>query len=367
MKKLKIISASIIGLTLLFSSCSDSDSDENNATNTGNPAVASEQNLQEEEPITITELKEGIKIDGALVETGTPPSPNSDIDFSLTESSSEAFQESGLNIGFNSTTNVAGAYIQFKDVNGNATGEYFDVPSNQFDFENSSRKVLKRSKRRSSKKEINVSTENNIIVDFENSIPAGEFCFDICIYDAENNISQIIERCITVEAWGGNSSIVGEWVLDFEGNLDNIVDGLDDLNIDFDEITFPFNCNNGNEIDIDYPDTSSIHTLVFNQDGSYYETYIGNESIFDDNTTAETCSPTFFTNDFNDRYFGNWAYNEEAEELTVIDFGYENLINPNGNISWPDGAIYFEAVQVVVENNKLVITEDNYTLIFRRK
>lgn len=377
MRILNLTNFFAIGALCLAASCGGSDDSPNdgNTNLVGNENLAVEQNLSEDSAIELSLLEEGVKVQGAQAITGTPPTPNSNIDFSLNESASKAFQKNGINISFNSTANVAGAYIQFKDVNDNATGNYFDVPESSFTFGDSGRKVIKRSKKKTSRKQLKNLTENNIVVDFEDIIPAGEFCFDICIYDAENNISQIIERCVTVEAWGGNASIVGEWVLESESE-DNVIEAVQDSigdnelsvpNFQPENNTFSFFCDNGNEIEITQPNDTEVHTLVLNSDGSYYETYIGNNINLDDIKTGETCEPTFVNDAFSDRYFGNWAYDEDNEELTIVDFGYRDLTDASENEDYPDGELYIEAAKVTVEGNKLTITEGGYTLVFARK
>ena len=342
---------SIVATTFL--SCSKDDS-SNPETETETESIADSQNATEETIIPVTTLNSGISIENASKETGTPPSPNSDLNFDLNTNLTEAFQSTGLKIKFSSTDAITGAYILFKDLEGNASGDYFDVPSSAFETSYSNKKTTSRERVISSSKiaptlesvEIVEEVKNEIEIDFNATIPAGQFCYDICLYDASNNVSQIQTVCVTVEAWGGNSAITGEWVLNRE-----LSDDIDDLT--------SISCNNGNSITADYSEIiNDDYSLTINENGTYSEIFDQEEKELDYNASQESCTAVYdaeYERDY-EQYSGNWAYNEEDETLTLIDFKYENFINPMYNEEFEDGSIYFEGVTAKIISGQLVLS-----------
>ena len=356
MKKLNSLFALIFVTSLFLFSCSD---DDNNNTDTSS---------SEDREIPVTELTNGITISGAKLKTGTPPSPTGNLDFQISTVEQQAFLNNGFNISFTSTGNITGAYIQFKDVNGNNADGYFDIPSTAFGTDNGGKISGIRGKKSTfSKTKIN-EEDLQINVDFEESIAPGKFCYAICIYDADGNISQIQEICVEVDAWGGNASIADEWIFDREEPED--IENGD---------TATINCQNGSTLtDIPYNKVEKDDwILVLNENGTYYEIYEEKGARLDIQESEVTCSPTY--NDiyeYHEKYSGNWAYNEEAKTITVIDFKYEDLLDSNNNEEYPEGYVYFENTKIEVISGELVIT-DTYNdgngdiviekIIFKRK
>ena len=349
----------IVAITCLVSSCNKDD--DNNPSNQGNEQLANEQNATEEAKIPTSTLETGIEIEGASKETGTPPSPNSNLNFDLNTDLTEAFQGSGLRIEFSSTESIAGAYIQFKDVDGNAASNYFNVSSSSFFNIDNGRLAGKVEPVKRSLSNARVAQEFNdqIEVDFGSNVPAGQFCYDICLYDASNNVSQIQTVCITVEAWGGNASIVGEWIFDKGEPATDVKETI--------------NCSNGQTIEVDYAQyTKDEWTFVLNEDGTYFEIYDVEGRELDYSATESNCSATYGDVERgNEKYSGNWAYNEEDQTLTVIDFKYENFLNASENEDYEDGDLYFEGAKAEIISGQLILTEtddgETYKAYFNRK
>ncbi len=338
MKKVNLLITLLIVSCISLSSCS-SDDNNNETPDTENP-----DNTDPSE-ITAATLTDGVTIDGATLQSGTPPAPNGALDFQISTSKQEAFLTSGFNISFTSTDQIAGAYLQFKDIEGNNANGYYDVPASAFGdsdgIKSSGNSGKKKAKQSTSKNE----EENLIIdVDFEDTIPVGSFCYVICLYDDNGNISQIQEVCVDIEAWGGNSSIVGEWihVEDTETpNLTNIT------------------CDN-QEVINDVP-LSIINKeewlFVLNEDGSYYEIYDDEIQNLNLIKSQETCTKVYKDDNEKEKFSGKWSYNNETETFTAIDFKYEDLLNPSQNQEYPDGDVYFEGVKIELKDGFLIITE----------
>ena len=348
----------IVAITFLVSSCSKDEG--TNSSGQGNEQLANEQNATEETKIPTSTLETGIEIEGATKETGTPPSPNSDLNFELNTDLTEAFQGSGLRIEFSSTESISGAYIQFKDLDGNVASNYFDVSSSFF-YRDNGRLERKAEPTKKSLSNARVAQDFNdqIEVDFGSNVPAGQFCYDICLYDASNNVSQIQTVCVTVEAWGGNASIVGEWIID-----------ITELN---DYYKGTISCTNGQTIEVDYwQNTKDESTFALNDDGTYFEIYDVEGRELDYFATQSACSATYGdVEQDNGKYSGNWAYNEEDQTLTVIDFKYEDLLDASNNEEYEDGSLSFEGVKAEVISDQLVLSKtddgDTSKLYFNRK
>ena len=362
MKILKNLLLTSFGLALFFYSCSSDSSGDSGE----NKELADQQNETENRTIPLSELLSGISIDGASTNMGTPPASTNNIDFQINTTTQEAFQSNGFRISFNSNDSFSGAYILLQDSDGNKADSYFEIPLSAITT-NKGTSPKKKSRKHSKTQKSNLLTEDEfeIEVDFNNSIAPGQFCYEVCLYDDNNNISVIQTICVEIEAWGGNAEIVGEWVFDrfAEGGEDELED---------------INCDNGVTISLPYYKENEVLTLALNQDGSYYETLKGYDETLDSQATRSSCTATYSDrSDYDDKYSGNWAYNEDKETLTVIGFKYEDFLNPLNNEDYSDGLLYFDGDGVTAEviSGELVIT-DTYTelqntytdvYIFKRK
>ncbi|MEM1136683.1 MAG: hypothetical protein AAGI07_12675 [Bacteroidota bacterium] len=345
MKKFYLSIIALLTIGLYLSSCSDEDNDEVNPLSEGE-VLANTQNQTEERAIPVAQLASGIAIENGTKKNGTAPVPTGSLDFQINTENQEAFLNSGFTINFSSTDNVAGAYIQFKDAEGNNIDGYFDVPLTSI-FANA--RITKNKKSKIQRKRTTEDEGIEIDVDFSTAIEAGTFCYDICVYDDNGNISQIEEVCVEVEAWGGNATIVGEWIFD----------RYDPIDEDEETFTQTIYCENGDSIEnvAYYIQEESEWTFVLNADGSYYERYDEVEKSIDFDESVENCTAIYETIEEDEKYSGYWAFNEAAGTLTVIDFKYENLSFPEENEEYDEGDLYFEGVKAEVIAGELVLTE----------
>lgn len=360
MKRLSytMVCASII----FFASCSDDDPEVD-----PNVELANSQNLTEERAITTAELSQGVTISGASKEAGSAPTPSGNLTFQVQAGSQGAFQSSGFDVEFTTSTEIAGAYIQLKDLDGNNVDGYFDVPATSINANGRKRSDNSGPAKPSPFGRRKAEGSLAIDVDFAATVLPGQFCYEICVYDQAGNISEPQEVCVEVEAWGGNAEIVGEWLFVRS-------EPIDENEIDL----VPINCDNGQTLEgvAETRELQNDWIFVLNADGSYYEQYFVEEELLDEEQTMASCSPVYkeaeVTED--DKYLGFWAYNEEAETLTVIDFeGVDNV--GEDNFEYEGGAVYLEGVTVEVINGELVIIETEiengvevmYKEIFRRR
>ncbi len=334
--------------SILVYSCSSDDGNTNE-----NDQLANEQNQLEEAPVPIANLNSDIFIEGASKNQGTPPAPNSNINLEIGSDKAEAFQSSGFNLKFStSETNIAGAYLLFKDSDNNNASDYFDIPVSSLQTNKSVNTKGKKSLKKNllSKSNSLIDGEYEIDVDFTDAFPPGKFCADLCIYDEQNNISQIVTVCIEVEAWGGNAAIAGEWIFD----------RYEDDAIEQTEVV----CENEETLTVDYNlEEELAWTLVLSEDGNYYETYKGFDKELNIEATRNSCTAVYENKDDEDiKYSGNWAYNEDKKTLTIIDFKFEDFLSPTNNITYENGSIYFDGENVTASiiSGELVI-KDTFT------
>ncbi len=344
MKTLKSFAFALLVLSVMTYSCS---SDSNSEGGSPNEELANQQNETEETPIASSALSSGMAVEGATKTDGAPPAPNSNLNLSLDSSTAEAQQKSGFNLKFSSTeADVAGAYLQFKDVDGNAASNYFDIPASNFTtFKKANIKENQSSKSTFSKGSSLEDGEFEIDVDFGDDIPAGKFCADLCIYDSQNNISQIVTICVEVEAWGGNASLVGEW---------EIIENTSD-----DEM-FPVNCSNGQSTQAYWEqEISEVTSLVISADGNFSYTEESDYYALDFFATSETCTATYETEASKDHYreTGKWSFNEDNSTLTLVMFTYEDFVIPAESYTEPNGELLLEAATIAFVNGDLVVTQ----------
>ncbi|MDB2385147.1 hypothetical protein N9V96_01610 [Polaribacter sp.] len=264
MKNFKLFIIPLTISLLFFSHCSK----DEGSTIGEDEALALEQNASEDLKITLATLSSGVTINGSTKETGIAPAPNSDLDFQLNTSATEAFQSSGFSVEFSSSDNIAGAYILLKDIDGNTADSYFDVT--QLYAKNVNKKGTTKSVLGKTKTNVQAKNdyENEIAIDFGDNVPAGQFCYDICLYDYSNNISQIQTVCVTVEFWGGNAAIVGEWV-------------FDKTVPDFTEETEEIQCDNNQTFEaVYYLEENEKISITFFEDGSYLDKYYSEDKYF---------------------------------------------------------------------------------------
>lgn len=336
-----------------FVSCSDDDANDKEETNEETveqiDAIPDPVPDPEEEStapdIPITTLDAGIQIEGATKITGTPPAPAGTLDFNIQSTDQAGYLDTGFVVNFASTDAVSGAYILLKDENGVKSDSYFNVPLVSGKSNNSKKTDSRRSNAISSKR----VGEQEIEVLFDGNVPTGTFCYEICLYDNANNISQIVSRCVTISSWGGNNSLVGDWK--FNRSFENGELTTDD---DTREVT----CNNGtleNFIDILYETNNWI--LSLEASGDYSEAYDERYQLLDLNSTLTACTAIYGEfEESNDRFLGKWTYNQTSG-LSIVDFAYENLLDPSENETYDRGEIYFDGIAAEIINGELVLTE----------
>ncbi len=328
---MKFLKLTYVAITLLLVVNCSKDDDESNSTDTGSSVI--NNNESEDQDIPLNVLDQGLSIAGAEKISAALPEPNGSTSFDI-ENSQSGFLNAGVQFELQVPSNYAGAYIQIQSTDGSQkSGSYFNVPAdNFFSFKEKNNKGLKFISQSIPENSSNISTEE-IRIDFNDSVPAGKFCYTICVYDTENNISLPQTVCVEVEAWGGNNEIVGSWK--FTKQEESINGGpISTVNLNEKDCEDPFSetitCENGNTLSFtnEYCDTTTNLVLNINADGtqSIISEFI--DESFDFTNSRLQCTEVLRIEDIKFESSGNWAYDEEERIITFIEF--ENTETVNG-------------------------------------
>ena len=326
MKKINIMLVCFLALNF-FSCSSDDDSSAKN-----NDA---EINAKEDEPLEINKVSSALVIEGATKKTGSL-TPTGGLEFTMDYSKQSAFQQNGFEIEFNSDSNYTGAYIQLKDENGMADS-YFDVPRSEI-YVSGKGEQIKKSRGFLKGKSAGKENDAVIEVNLDESVTAGTFCYVICLYDSEGNISEPTEVCVTVEAWGGKSELIGSW------NFTKEIEDGEELKVN-EEFCNTYDDNIcGVETSVNYCSTINLFKMEIKGDGTYELNRSISEKEIDEILSKENCKATYNENTRTYKATGKWAYSKKGNLILVsfYDFAkfnedilYESTYE-NGEVEFDD-------------------------------
>ncbi|MEW7277393.1 hypothetical protein ABW636_02210 [Aquimarina sp. 2201CG1-2-11] len=345
MKKTNLIFLSLM-LTFFIACNKDDDNSSTQNDLSSNP--------EEEVELNASTVSNGISIDGATREEGTPPQPTGTLPFSLEEDTQSAFLNNGFDISFNAPDNYAGSYIQIVSNDGIPASEYFDVPKTSFKPSN------KKPSNHFFAKNLN-DNEIEIDVDFGDAIPPGKFCYLICIYDDQSNISEPIEVCVEVEAWGGSSDLVATWEMHKQEEVYDGMTDIKEIDVESCEEYFFFCTATESDTTIENGACKTLKTadLIFNADGTYtFNSTEDGTTVDYEATNNNNCDPIF--KDDGETYYsgGNWAYDEEEKRLTLVEF--ESKEDDFPITIDQDGDLLFDGDITIDGNTFSVFEEDTF-------
>lgn len=288
----------------------------------------------------VENITENITIRGASLITGDMPVPNNGIQLSLPEVSENAFLDAGFEIPISTNADVSGAYIRFINDKNKAATSYYDVDleANENTGKSSSfnsPRLFKKSKNTKTAK----GTEFRLNLGFTPQFDAETFCYEICVYDDQGNISAPQTVCITVKEWGGSTALLGQWNFMY---YEDFYEGSTTIE----------------EAGIEYCDSFGCYItdygfLIFNADGTFaYESKYSrkevNSTVYDSFDTYESA--------------GNWSYDNASNLLTLVEYFAkntdENGVNYEELLPILDADIY--QVIAIISGNELQIISDEY-------
>ncbi len=353
----------MVSLTsLLFFNCSSDDS--NSTSSDGSMLLDVAQNPIEETPINLQTLEKGITIPNAIVKTGTI-TPTGDISFAVDAKKQAALLGAGFSVELEVPNNYAGAFIQLKGDNGELSDNYFDVSNNRsFGFKNLNNQLA--TNIFTSKKTATKSLEDDtgaieIKVEFDNTIPPGRFCYLVCIYDDQGNISEPTEVCVEVEAWGGNSNLVGKWIFEREEII--LTDGIRTIRIGEEHDCFLNSATcNGVFIEERQCDITNSLIITFSENGTQKIDNNTTEGGFEFDDNFECIKATEINKISVQK--GNWAYNEEENKLLIAIFEFSGTENgkPSGDnfeVGDSAGPGLFDSQVIKLTSSELVLKSEN--------
>lgn len=281
-------------------------------------------------------IKGGTKIDGA------PPASNGAITMNLSNAGTSAVVDEGFNIPVISEADVIGAYIQFKAIDGGLSDSYYDVDilANQEESDiNGKTPKFKTSKRKKAGGLTYKTTDGELDIDFGADIGPGEFCYVICVYDAAGNISEPQEVCVTVNAFGGNETLVGTWNL---VRYEDTVDGITETELIGEEYCDDFGC-----------ETQEYDNITFNADGTWQSEARYNQRDLNGEYGSEY-----------DEYLlrGKWSFPDTTDsDLVLVEYFYsETDQDGTEEETYAVGEAYVEVItaeEIEVTATELLITD----------
>ena len=309
----------IIILLGVLTACSNDEVDSNAIT-------TAEAEQLESVPLEADEVSTHVIIAGSSKVQGNPPAPNGAISLDVSNSSSTALLGEGFDINFSSNGTPVGVYLQFTSNDGIAASEYFDInlaanASGKGGGHSRLSELLKQSSHQSAK-----NNDAEVNVDFGVEIPPGHFCYLICVYDQEGNISEPQEVCVTVESWGGKDEMDGSWTMGYE---DRTIEGQ---SVRFETgqeacYEYTFECNNGQAISANECYTRTSGEVRIFADGTYRAVFTGSERWLDGGASSENCEAVYIEEVFEDVSEGKWAFVTENNRLTIVEYYFRGVIN----------------------------------------
>jgi len=309
MSFVKNISAVLMVFALLLSSCRKDDD-----AGTSDP-----EKEEEVTKIHLAILDSGITINNAEKIEGNISKPNNLPIFNLLNPETKTFQRVGLDIVFDVKDNYAGAYIQFKDIDGNKSNNHFNVKGFSW--------LLVEGK-----------SERGLKVNFNEMMPVGAFKFDIYLYNIEGNIFAVSEGEVIVQPWGGKDLITGIWKL----KENKVVYSTTIL------------CMNQKDVFLSpiFIEDLFLWEVNYKEDGTFTEVYESDRFGLNENESSIKCTGVYEDEVSSVRRIkrGNWNFDENTQALTVYIFEEEYPLSKNLNEKFVNGKLEFNNVEVKSED-----------------
>lgn len=370
MTKLNYWIIAILSFNLFFTACTkevlpeDKSLDEE-ITIIGNVDVANAQNASEEYTLTLTEMNANFLIDGAHKRLGNMPEAVGSLSFQTDTKPQTAFLKTGFDIELESNSDISGAYIQLKDVEGNLVECYYEVSASAFSNGREVQLLANQNelffiKGQSIERKTDQDGEYKINVDFAEDMPVGKFCYAISVFDQNGNVSPSFDVCVEIEAWAGNAELVGEWIFKrFNPELDK---GILNERI----------CSNGvtlNNIP-SFTKHDQYETITLNEDGTYVR-YIDLKTNLINIQDYFNCAVKYDDVFYHYQDTGYWAYNEDKNIFYLVSFHREYLTSGNVYTHEFGRLLGFPELLLKVTNNTMTWTYDGsynqvVTKIFER-
>jgi len=367
---------------------------------------------EEEVSLDQNAFTDNVEIESGNVFQGSI-TPNSTITFEVENSQNLiAVVDHGFGLDLSVPDNTDGALIQFKNQDGDLADSYIQIE--RFPETNDMRSSIIKSTKskfsplKSKNEKSNLfsnrssSSQWSFDIDFSEEITAGQICFNVHIYDNNDNISAGFEICATINNYGGGpSGLIGKWryvsYVYIEDGVE-ITEPFTDLEED-DYIIECVDYDSGTE-ENDYTYESFGHVpypndfehnayIVFHENGDYedlYESIIPSQpeiiGSFDNciedwesncNEYESYCEDldllnyigNFYPTTITNTYLGKWSYDEDSNTIGIWDYSFQS-IDSEGDLFDEEEDVYDEpspyydnGTLVEIDGNTLTLTEYN--------
>ncbi|MEQ8905603.1 hypothetical protein [Ekhidna sp.] len=267
-------------------------------------------------------VSNAIKITGATKIDGDPPSPSNDPNAPDLYDGDDVYSSPGgktvvkLDL---STGDAAGIYMQVSGAD-----NYFKIPASSFTggrFPFSGGRISQS------------SGSPSFELELPDNISPGEFCIDLCVYDDENRVSNIVTTCVVITEIGGEDGqfLVGQW------NITRIEDRYEGITYtriigEETEETYRFDmlCADGEtyqEVEITETELFEYINLIFSSNGALrFKSSYENSYLDYENSTCENVE--YYTESGMEDYDGVWSYTVDDKRLIlVINFEEDGQID----------------------------------------
>ncbi len=284
---------------------------------------------QETVPLAADTVSDNVIIKGSTKEEGMPPTPNEMISLDIADSGKAAFLNEGFEVRLSSDSDVIGAYLQFKDKDGAVSKSYYDIDLSANGLSDKAVDLQMAYGFFSGNATAQTAKNDNAFildVDFNSTVEPGTFCYLVCVYDGNGNISAPEEVCGTVESWGGNVDLVGTWNFTktertVEGVTETVLVGENDCN----ELSLPCQVQ---ELKFDSCIITESISFTLTADGTFSYEYktIRNDLSYE--ASSLECEPIFNDDyEFAESFEGFWAFNETESRLSLIFYDQVRITN----------------------------------------
>jgi hypothetical protein len=293
-----------------------------------------------------------LQVEGATKRTGNPPAPNGATapKISIKDNKATGIVDDGFFGLFGTEGTYTGAYVKVKGAD-----KYLDI-----DFSSSAARKAKQARLGKNQRTREVD-ELDIFFGLSDESVIGTFCYEICLYDEANQVSNIVEICVTVNNVGGNDQLVGKWsytsidIYKSDGVLKRTIDiYLGKLVYHY--CNWQFDYYTGQNIPLD---TGITKLGYFGMEIENNGNYINYENETAINFLCGKDEGEYYNNERNILYLGKWSYNLSTNKVILIyqkAFGYYGTpIQEEYTYDTPE--IYIDGELVSVNNTTLILKE----------
>jgi hypothetical protein len=186
-------------------------------------------------------------------------------------------------------------------------------------------------------------------IEVPDNIKPGEFCISYCVYDAQNQVSNVIERCVTVKSLGGNNSAflsAHDWEFVKELGYENsqlVYEGYPGVP-DSSTYTTDIACDNSFvDVEVNAVYTTNYAYLKFGSNGALQTSSENYEKDIDYENS--NCTVVYTEGTSQQNTSGAWSYDSDSKTLIMVY-----------NVEWAGGVeTVGEQYEVSVVDNNLIL------------